>query len=117
MRRCGRPVGRVTEMQRDEFRQLREQLTRKYQETFGGEQPLLIINIGESSLAKGARALMAQAQAEIARRGADFSVKQVGADGMNYAEPLVHVKKAGQPRITYGNVTPEKLKQIIDRSL
>jgi NADH:ubiquinone oxidoreductase subunit F (NADH-binding) len=104
-------------MTRDEFRQLREQLTRKYQETFGGEQPLLIINIGESSIAKGARALLAGAQAEIARRGADFSIKQVGADGMNYAEPLVHVKKAGQPRITYGYVTPDRLKTIIERSL
>lgn len=104
-------------MNRDEFRQLREQLVLKYEEAFSGEQPLLIINIGECTIAKGARRLLAQAQAEVARRGADFSIKQVGCDGMCYAEPLVHVKKAGQPRITYGYVTPEKLKLIIERAV
>lgn len=104
-------------MNRAEFRQLREQLVRKYEETFSGEQPLLIINIGECTIAKGARRLLAQAQAEVARRGADFTIKQVGCDGMCYAEALVHVKKAGQPRITYGYVTPEKLKLIIERAV
>ena len=102
-------------MNRNQFRALREQLARKYEETFSGEQPLLIVNVGECSIAKGARALIAQAQAQVARRGADFSIKQVGCDGMCYAEPLVHVKKAGQPRLTYGRVTPDTLKLIIER--
>lgn len=104
-------------MTRDEFRQLRQQLVAKYNETFSGQQPLLIINVGECTIAKGVHALIAQAKAEIARRGADFSLKQVGCDGMCYAEPLVHVKRAGQPRITYGRVTPDTLKLIIERAL
>jgi NADH:ubiquinone oxidoreductase subunit F (NADH-binding)/(2Fe-2S) ferredoxin len=104
-------------MRRDEFQQLQQQLTAKYNAAFSGEQPLLTINIGECTIAKGAHALMRQARAEVARRGADFSIKQVGCDGMCYAEPLVHVKRAGQPRITYGYVTPEKLQRIIERSL
>ncbi|MCC6627449.1 MAG: NADH-quinone oxidoreductase subunit F [Chloroflexi bacterium] len=104
-------------MTREEFQRLRQQLVGKYETTFSGEQPLLIVNVGECTIAKGVRALIAQAQAEVARRGADFTIKQVGCDGMCYAEPLVHVKRQGQPRITYGNVTPETLKTIIEQSL
>ena len=104
-------------MMREELQRLRQQLVGKYDGTFAGEQPLLIINVGECTIAKGVYDLIDVAKAEIARRGADFSIKQVGCDGMCYAEPLVHVKRMGQPRITYGHVTPELLKTIIERSL
>ena len=104
-------------MNRQEFRQLRQQLEHKYQDTFGGQHPLLIVHVGEPTLAKGVQELLAYARGKIAQRGADFTIKQVGCDGMDYAEPIVHVKKAGQPRVTYGNVTVEKLRRIIDHSL
>lgn len=102
---------------RDDLRQLREHVTEKYQVTFGGLHPLLIINIGECTIARGALSLLKQAQAVIGQRGAAFSIKTVGCDGMCYAEPLVHIKRSGQPRLTFGNVTPAKLTRIIEEGL
>ena len=67
-------------MTRDEFHQLQRQLIAKYNDTFDGQQPLLIINVGECTIAKGAHALLAQARAEVARRGADFRLASRSRD-------------------------------------
>jgi NADP-reducing hydrogenase subunit HndB len=44
-------------------------------------------------------------------------VTTVGCIGMCVREPLVDIEQAGEPRITYGNITPEKVSRLIDEHL
>ncbi len=51
---------------------------------------------------------------ELARRGLQVPVVQVGCIGLCYAEPLVVVSKPQSLRVAYANVTPEIVPRIVE---
>ena len=53
-------------------------------------------------------------QDELARRGIEASVEGVGCIGLCFKEPLVDIQQPGQPRVTYGNIGPDKVLRIIE---
>ena len=74
----------------------------------------IIIGMGTCGIAAGARAVMDAVMAELSKRGLkDVSVETTGCIGMCQQEPLLDVIHAGQPRITYGKVSPEDVARII----
>jgi len=75
------------------------------------------INVGMSAcgVAAGAAEVYQVFSDEIRTRNLPVALHQCGCAGMCYAEPLVEVKTAGLPSVTYGRVTKEVAIKILDR--
>jgi NADP-reducing hydrogenase subunit HndB len=77
----------------------------------------ITVGMGTSGIAAGARETMRAILAELDARGIDAHVTTVGSIGMCSREPLVDIQQGDEPRITYGDVTPEKVPQLIEEHL
>lgn len=78
---------------------------------------LIVVGMGTCGIAAGARQTLEAVREELARRRMDVKVGIVGCIGMCVKEPLLDVRQAGKPRITYANVTPEMVPRIIEEHL
>lgn len=47
----------------------------------------------------------------------DICIKQVGCTGLCALEPLVQVQQVGYPLVTYGRVTPEVARRIVEQHI
>jgi NADP-reducing hydrogenase subunit HndB len=77
----------------------------------------ITVGLGTCGIAAGARETMRAIVEELDRRGIDATVNTVGCIGMCYNEPLVDIEQAGKPRVTYGNVTADRVPRIIEEHL
>ena len=77
----------------------------------------IIVGMGTCVIAAGARDTMHAIMEELAKRKIDAHVTTVGCIGMCVKEPLVDIEQAGQPRITYANVKPDMVPQLIEQHL
>lgn len=74
----------------------------------------IIVGMGTCGIAAGAREVMSAILDELAiRKLDDVQVQQTGCIGMCEKEVLVDVLRPGEPRITYGKVTPADVRKII----
>ncbi|CVK20382.1 MULTISPECIES: ferredoxin [Sporomusa] len=97
----------------EDLKRLREQLkTKNNLRHDGGIQ--VIIGMGTCGIAAGARKVLTAVLDEIAKRKLeDVKVRQTGCIGMCEQEVLLDVVRPGEPRITYGKVTPADVPKII----
>ena len=77
----------------------------------------IAVGMGTCGIAAGARETMNAILQELRKRDIDAHVAAVGCIGMCSYEPLVDVEQAGKPRITYGNITAEKVSRLIEEHL
>jgi len=78
----------------------------------GGTQ--IIVGMGTCGIAAGAREVMSAIMDEVAKRKLqDVIIRQTGCIGMCEKEVLVDVVRPGEPRITYGGVTPAAVPKIV----
>ncbi len=77
----------------------------------------IIVGMGTCGIAAGARDTMHAIMEELAKRKIDAHVTTVGCIGMCVKEPLVDIEQAGQPRVTYANVRPDMVPQLIEQHL
>jgi len=83
-----------------------------------GGRTRIIVGMGTCGIAAGAREVMTAILAELEKRGVkDVAMETTGCIGMCQFEPLVDVIRPGEPRITYGNVSPEDVPRIIAEHL
>jgi NADP-reducing hydrogenase subunit HndB len=75
------------------------------------------VGMGTCGIAAGARETMHAILEELSRRQIDAHVTTVGCIGQCVKEPLVDIEQAGQPRITYANVKPDMVPEIIEEHL
>ena len=74
----------------------------------------IIVGMGTCGIAAGAREVMSAILQELNKRHLfDVQVQQTGCIGMCEQEVLVDVVKTGQPRISYGKVTPDFIPTLI----
>ncbi|MGI6207889.1 MAG: (2Fe-2S) ferredoxin domain-containing protein [Anaerolineae bacterium] len=100
----------------EELRALKERAQREiHVRQSGGTR--IIVGLGTCGIAAGARDTMRAILDELDRRQIEATVNTVGCIGMCYNEPLVDIEQAGRPRITYGNVTPDRVPRIIEEHL
>lgn len=97
----------------EDLKRLREELKSKNSVRHdGGIQ--VIVGMGTCGIAAGARQVMTAVLDEIAKRKlVDVKVRQTGCIGMCEKEVLLDVVRPGEPRITYGRVTPADVPKII----
>lgn len=97
----------------EDLKRLREQLqaNNRIRHAAGTQ---IIVGMGTCGIAAGAREVMAAILDEIAKRNIpDVNVTQTGCIGMCEQEVLVDIVKEGQPRISYGKVTPDFIPKLI----
>lgn len=77
----------------------------------------IYVGMGTCGIAAGARETMAAIKSELERLRIGAGVSIVGCIGMCAKEPLVDIQQAGKPRITYGNITSERVPRLIEEHL
>lgn len=100
----------------EELRKLREQVQEDIT-TRVETGTTIIVGMGTCGIAAGARETMRTILEELRKREIDAHVTTVGCIGMCVREPLVDIEQAGKPRITYGNITSDKVPRLIEEHL
>jgi len=97
----------------EDLKRLREQLqTDNRIRHSAGTQ--IIVGMGTCGIAAGAREVLAAILDEIANKNIqDVNVTQTGCIGMCEQEVLVDIVRVGEPRISYGRVTPDFIPTLI----
>lgn len=76
----------------------------------------IVVAMGTCGIAAGAREVMTAIIDELSEKGfSDVHVSQIGCIGLCEQEPIVQVFRPGQPKVTYGYVTPDKARMIVDQ--
>jgi NADH-quinone oxidoreductase subunit F len=63
--------------------------------------------------AAGAMEILDIVKEELAARNIDADIFRVGCIGMCYNEPILDIQKPGRPRVSYGRMTPGKVKRLV----
>ncbi|MBN1401835.1 MAG: (2Fe-2S) ferredoxin domain-containing protein [Anaerolineae bacterium] len=100
----------------EELRSLRQQVQQELS-TRTETGTTIIIGMGTCGIAAGARETMHAVLEELKSRDIQAHVTTVGCIGMCAREPLVDIEQAGQPRVTYGNITADRVPQLIEAHL
>lgn len=98
----------------DDLKKIREEALKKQQmkETSGKTE--IIVGMGTVGIAAGARETLKAIMDMIEDENlSDIIVRQTGNIGMDSYEPIVQVAMAGEDKITYGKVSPDMARQII----
>ncbi|MHB0871524.1 MAG: SLBB domain-containing protein, partial [Chloroflexota bacterium] len=77
------------------------------------DKPRIILGMGTCGIAAGARQIEEVVRSSLAQHVVDARVESVGCIGLCYAEPLMDVVMPGQPRVSYGSVTPQAAEWIV----
>jgi len=100
----------------EDLKRLREQVQRDLT-TRVETNTTIIVGMGTCGIAAGARETMQAILDELQTQEIEAHVKTVGCIGMCAREPLVDVEQAGNPRITYGNITADRIPRLIEEHL
>ncbi len=77
----------------------------------------VLVGMNTCGIASGARETMAALEKEISQRGLHTRIYQTGCVGACFEEPLVDVALPGQPRVTYRNLTADKVARVVEEHL
>lgn len=101
-------------MKLEDLRKIREKVQKEIELREGKARLKIIVGMGTSGIAAGAREVLKAFLDEIEKRNLkDVIVTQTGEKGFASKEPIVVIEEIGKPNIIYGNVTPEIARRII----
>ena len=96
------------------LKQLREEALAKREAKTTAARAQVIVGMGTCGIAAGARETMKAILKVIEEENlSGIVVRQTGCMGLCEWEPIVEVILGDQPKVTYGKVTPERAKQIM----
>jgi len=95
------------------FDELRQQARAEWEALEHSQKPRILVGTATCGLASGAEAVLEAIKQELSQRSIEAIITQVGCIGLCYVEPMVDIIKPNQPRISYGNVTPEIVTRLI----
>ena len=80
-----------------------------------GEAPVrIIVHMGTTGIAAGAREVMAAFIQELSRRNiSNVTVTQSGSFSLESEQPAVTVERPGESLVTYGRLTPDRVSRIL----
>jgi NADH:ubiquinone oxidoreductase subunit F (NADH-binding)/NAD-dependent dihydropyrimidine dehydrogenase PreA subunit/(2Fe-2S) ferredoxin len=109
-----RLVGKTSAMsERPPFLVLQEEARGMWRRLEAGTAPRVIIGMGTCGIAAGAAQIQEVVHRCLAEHRFDASLESVGCIGTCYAEPLLDVVMPGQPRVSYGSVTPDVARWVM----
>lgn len=106
----------------DELKKIKEQVQSKVDLRVKGEniENLIQVKVAMATcgIASGAREIMNLIIEETGKEGLNnVVVTQTGCMGYCYAEPTIEVTLPGKEPVVYGDVTTEKAKEIIEKTI
>ncbi len=100
----------------EDLKKIREEALQAMMVRDGEQTCKVVVAMGTCGIASGAREVMSAILDELANRGiSNITVTQTGCKGLCEKEPTVDVITAGGPAVTYGYVTPERARAIVER--
>ncbi|HZQ99029.1 MAG TPA: NADH-ubiquinone oxidoreductase-F iron-sulfur binding region domain-containing protein [Chloroflexota bacterium] len=75
--------------------------------------PRILVQLAGCGISVGADRVYGALEREVGRRGVAASVERVGCNGMCYMEPIVEVQLPGGPRVLYGQVTIDRVPELV----
>ncbi|MEW5825635.1 MAG: (2Fe-2S) ferredoxin domain-containing protein [Candidatus Bipolaricaulota bacterium] len=102
-------------MKLEDLRKIRERAAKEIALRQGDARVRLVVGMGTSGIAAGARDVLAALLDEIAKRDlSDVVVTQTGERGLASSEPVVEVHVKDDPAVVvYGDMTSEKARRVI----
>ena len=97
------------------FQETKRQADIEWEELWEGGKPLILIGTATCGRSAGSLNVKKVFEDELSGRGVDANIVEVGCMGPCYAEPLVCIIKPDNSGICYGNITPEKAKELVDK--
>jgi NADP-reducing hydrogenase subunit HndB len=105
-------------MNLEQLKKLKEKAQRQVALREGGKKYRVVVSMGTSGIAAGAREVMKTMLDEIEKRGLeDVEVRVTGEHGLEDIEPVVTVEEAGGERTTYARLDADKAKKIVSEHL
>ncbi len=79
----------------------------------------IVVGMATCGIAAGARPVLNTFVEEVDKAGlvGTVSVTQTGCIGMCRFEPIVEVMKAGEEKVTYVKMTPDKAKEVMEKHI
>ena len=101
-------------MKLEDLRKIRQQAAKDLSLRTGEARVKVIVGMGTSGIAAGARDVLAALIDEISKRDLrDVVVTQTGERGLSSSEPVVEVRQADGPVVVYGNMTAKKARRVV----
>jgi len=101
-------------MKLEELRKIRERASKELSLRKGDARVKVVVGMGTSGIAAGARDVLAAFLDEISVRNlTDVVVTQTGERGLASSEPVVDVYVDSQPKVSYGQMTAEKARRVV----
>lgn len=105
-------------MNLDELKKLKDKAQRQVALREGSKKYRVVISMGTSGIAAGARDVMKTMLDEIEKRGLDdVEVRVTGEHGLEDIEPVIRIEQAGGEETTYARLDVEKAKKIVAEHL
>ncbi len=102
----------------EQLRKIREETRKKMSIREGKFRYKITIPMGTSGIVAGAREVMKAFLDAIEEHGlTDVIVTQTGFMGSRSIQPVAIVEDAQGDRVVYGNLTPEKAKEIVEKHI
>jgi (2Fe-2S) ferredoxin len=105
-------------MNLDELKKLKEKAQRQVALREGQKKYRVVISMGTSGIAAGAREVMTAMLNELDQRGIDnVEVALTGEIGLVDAEPVVRIEERSGEKVTYAKVNPDGARKIVAEHL
>jgi (2Fe-2S) ferredoxin len=105
-------------MNLEQLKKLKEKAQQQVALREGGKKYRVVVSMGTSGIAAGARDVMKTMLDEIEKQGIDdVEVRVTGEHGLENIEPVVTVEETGGERTTYAQLDAEKAKRIVAEHL
>ena len=96
------------------FDDMRRQAEKEWKALQGSQRTLIFMGMATCGRSAGSSEILETFQQELTDRGLDAHIIEVGCIGLCYAEPIVCITKPSRPGICYGNITPERVKELVE---
>lgn len=101
-------------MKLEDLRKIRQQAAKDLTLRTGTARVKVIVWMGTSGIAAGARDVLAAFLDEMSKRDLrDVMVTQTGERGLSSSEPVVEVRQADGTVIVYGDMTAKKARRVV----
>jgi NADH:ubiquinone oxidoreductase subunit F (NADH-binding) len=111
-------VRQRTQITREQFEARQQGARKRWQATMNqAEVPVIVVPWGSSSVAHGVVATFEAIREWVGENHPSAIVRRAGPMGTDYLEPQVDIIMPGQPRVSYGHITADKVADLLDSVL
>ena len=105
-------------MNLEQLKKLKEKAQQQVALREGGKKYRVVVSMGTSGIAAGARDVMKTMLDEIEKRGLDdVEVRVTGEHGLEDIEPVIQIEESSGEKTTYARLDSEKAKKIVSEHL